>query len=124
VGAMIAGYTLADSHGVQHADPVTYLELVLAPTAIAMLAWEWRRRPLRPELNARNAASGAGMMLAYGLVLAALSLASAAAVAALRETSVVIAALLAAVAARRPPDRGRLAGAVLVAVGVAAISLS
>jgi uncharacterized membrane protein len=124
VGAMIAGYTLADSHGVKHADAVTYLELVLAPTALVMLLVESRSRALRPQVNARNAVSGAGMMLAYGLVLAALSLASAAAVAALRETSVVIAALLAAVAARRAPDRGRLAGAVLVTVGVAVIALS
>ena len=124
VGAMIAGYTLADSHGVKHADAVTYLVLVLAPVALAMVLWESRSRPLRPEIGARNAVSGGGMMLAYGLVLAALSLASAAAVAALRETSVVIAALLAAGSARRRPDRGRLAGAVLVAVGVAVISLS
>jgi drug/metabolite transporter (DMT)-like permease len=56
---------------------------------------------------------------AYILVLAALSRASAASVAAVRETSVVIATVLAAPILHERVGPARLAGAVLVVVGVA-----
>ena len=58
------------------------------------------------------------------MVLAAFRLAPAAPVAAVRESSVVIAALLAAVVLHEQVDRRRLAGAIAVAAGVAAIALS
>jgi uncharacterized membrane protein len=61
---------------------------------------------------------------AYLLVLLALRLASAPAVAAVRETSVVIATALAAVVLRERVGPVRLAGAVLVAGGVALLALS
>jgi uncharacterized membrane protein len=61
---------------------------------------------------------------AYALALAALRLAPAPAVAALRETSVVLAALLAAVFLREPVGLERFTGAVAVAGGVALIALS
>ena len=57
-------------------------------------------------------------------MLAALRLAPAPEVAALRETSVVLAALLAAVFLREPVGLERFAGAVAVAGGVALIALS
>ncbi|MCU1383781.1 MAG: EamA family transporter, partial [Acidobacteria bacterium] len=60
---------------------------------------------------------------AYALVLAALQRASAASVAAVRETSVVIAALLAAVVLKEQVTAARLAGAVLVAAGVALLAI-
>ena len=59
------------------------------------------------------------MWVAYGLVLAALARAEAAPVAAVRETSIVIATLGAALFLGEPVGRSRLAGAVLVAAGVA-----
>ena len=55
-------------------------------------------------------------------MLAALQRASAASVAAVRETSVVIAALLAAVVLKERVGPGRIAGAVLVALGVALLA--
>jgi uncharacterized membrane protein len=58
------------------------------------------------------------------MVLAAFRLAPAAPVAAVRETSVVIAAILAAVVLHEAVGRRRMAGAVLVAAGVAAIVLA
>ncbi len=61
---------------------------------------------------------------AYALVLAALARASAASVAAVRETSVVIAALLAGRVLSERVGPVRLAGAVLVAAGVALVSLT
>jgi uncharacterized membrane protein len=60
---------------------------------------------------------------AYGSVLAALRLADAAPVAAVRESSVVIAAFLAAAFLHENVDARRLGGAVLVVAGVAAIAL-
>jgi drug/metabolite transporter (DMT)-like permease len=60
---------------------------------------------------------------AYALVLAALRLAPAAPVAAVRETSVVIAVALAGIVLHERVGRGRLAGAILVAAGVAILAL-
>jgi drug/metabolite transporter (DMT)-like permease len=59
------------------------------------------------------------MWVAYGLVLAALARAEAAPVAAVRETSVVIATVGAAVFLHERVGPSRLAGAGLVAVGIA-----
>ena len=69
-------------------------------------------------------AVGAGLSVAYLLVLLALRVASAPAVSAVRETSVVIATALAAVLLHERVSRGRLAGSVLVAAGVALLALS
>jgi drug/metabolite transporter (DMT)-like permease len=68
-------------------------------------------------------AAGLAMFGAYALTLAALRLADAAAVAAVRESSVVIATALAAVMLHERVTRERLAGAGLVAAGVGAIAL-
>ena len=57
-------------------------------------------------------------------MLAALRLADAAPVAAVRESSVVIAALLSAVFLHERVDAPRFAGAALVVLGVAAIAYS
>jgi len=120
IGAVIASYTLVDSEAVEHADPIAYLALVVAPSALVY--------PLvtrtRPDLGARSALTGAATFGAFLMVLAAFRLAPAAPVAAVRETSVVIAALLAAVLLHEAVDRRRMAGAVLVAAGVAAIVLA
>jgi drug/metabolite transporter (DMT)-like permease len=120
IGAVIASYTLVDSEGVERADPIAYLALVVAPCALVY--------PLvtkvRPDVGARTAATAAATFGAFLMVLAAFRLAPAAPVAAVRESSVVIAALLAAVVLHERVDRWRLAGAIAVAAGVAAIALS
>jgi drug/metabolite transporter (DMT)-like permease len=120
IGAVIASYTLVDSEGVERADPIAYLALVVAPCALVY--------PLvtkvRPDVGVRTAATAAATFGAFLMVLAAFRLAPAAPVAAVRESSVVIAALLAAVFLHERVDRWRLAGAIAVAAGVAAIALS
>jgi len=123
VAATIAAYTLVDRYGVRHANPLTYLELVLVVPTIAYTAIIGRRRT-RVALMPRTAAAGLAMFGAYALVLAALRLASAASVAAVRESSVVIAVALAAVLLREPVGPRRFAGAVLVAAGVVLIALA
>jgi drug/metabolite transporter (DMT)-like permease len=127
VAACIAGYTLVDNAALEHAAPVPYLELVLAPTAVLYVAGTAALRGPRAvvaELRPATVAAGLGMFGAYALALAALARAEAAPVAAVRESSVVMATGLAAVVLGERVDRRRWAGAVLVVAGVAAIALA
>ena len=120
IGAVIAAYTLIDSEGVERADPIAYLALVLR-RARSFTRSSRRRGPTWGRGTALTAAATFGAFL---MVLAAFRLAPAAPVAAVRESSVVIAALLAAVVLHEQVTGRRLAGAVAVAAGVAAIALS
>ena len=125
IAVTIAGYTLVDKEGIEYASPVAYLELVLLPVAIGAVGWQLatrRRTALRAEIGVATFAAAACSFGAYALVLAALSLAPAAAVAAVRETSILFAVALAAVALRERVGPVRVAGAVLVVVGVALVA--
>jgi drug/metabolite transporter (DMT)-like permease len=126
IAGTIAAYTLVDSRGIEHADPFGYLMLVMAAPAVVYLAGVLAIRgaePVRRELRLETVLAGAASLGAYALALAALKLASAASVAAVRETSVVIAVALAAPVLRERVGARRLAGAVVVASGVALLSL-
>jgi drug/metabolite transporter (DMT)-like permease len=79
---------------------------------------------LRAAATPRAAVVGIAMFGAYAIALAALEIAEAAPVAALRETSVVMATAAAALAARERVPPRRLAGAVIVVAGIAAIALA
>jgi drug/metabolite transporter (DMT)-like permease len=120
IAAAIAAYTLVDAEGVEHADPLAYLALVIAPCALLFPAVVGTR----PDLGARSALTAAATLGAYLMVLAALRLAPAAPVAATRESSIVIAALLAAVFLHERLTAQKLIGAVTVAAGVVAIAYS
>jgi drug/metabolite transporter (DMT)-like permease len=122
IACSIAAYTLVDDEGIRYANAVTYLELTLIAPAVGYalgVAWLKGRAALRAELSPSTVVAGLGMWVAYGLVLAALARAEAAPVAAVRETSVVIATVGAALVLHERVGPARLAGAVLVAVGVA-----
>jgi drug/metabolite transporter (DMT)-like permease len=122
IACSIAAYTLVDDEGIRFANAVTYLELTLIAPALgyaAGLAWVRGGVALRAELVPTTVAAGLGMWVAYGLVLAALARAEPAPVAAVRETSIVIATAGAALFLGEPVPRSRLAGAALVAAGVA-----
>jgi drug/metabolite transporter (DMT)-like permease len=122
IACSIAAYTLVDDRGIEHANAITYLELSLVVPALgyaAGIAAVKGRGALRAEAGPAAIAAGAGMWVAYALVLAALARAEAAPVAAVRETSVVIATVGAAFLLRERVGPGRLAGAALVAAGVA-----
>jgi drug/metabolite transporter (DMT)-like permease len=126
VAACIAGYTVVDKDGLRYADPIPYLWLVLLPVAAGYAAAQVGARgtqALRAETSASTLVAALAMFGAYALALAALRLAPAAAVAAVRESSVVIATALAALVLRERVTAARLAGAVLVVAGVAAIAL-
>jgi drug/metabolite transporter (DMT)-like permease len=127
IGCAIAGYTLVDKDGLQHAAAIPYLELVLVPVALLAVPVVAIRRgvhALHAQLTTSTLAAAVASFGAYALVLAALRLASAPEVAAVRETSVVLAALLAGAFLREHVGIERLAGAAAVAGGVALIALS
>jgi drug/metabolite transporter (DMT)-like permease len=86
----------------------------------------WRARgrtALRAQLGASTVVAGVAIFGAYALVLAALKLASAASVGAVRETSVVIVTAFAAVVLHEAVGWRRWAGAVAVTAGIALIAL-
>ena len=127
IAACIAGYTLTDARGVDHADPLVYLVLVLAPSSLAYFAAIAARggtARLRRELGWTTVFVALASFGAFGLALFALRLASAASVAAVRETSVVIAVALAAPLLGEEVGLRRLAGAVLVVAGVAVLAVA
>jgi uncharacterized membrane protein len=123
IGLAIAGYTLVDSEGLHHADPLAYLFLVAFVSAVAYnagLLATGQGAELKAAFNPRTALTAAAVFGAYAMVLAALELAPATSVAAVRESSVVIAALFAWLFLGEPR---RLSAAALVTAGVAAIAL-
>jgi uncharacterized membrane protein len=126
VGACIAGYTLVDKHGVTHANPIAYLEVVMAMTAFAYLLGVWRLRgaaALREAVSAKTCLAGVGFFGAYALVLLALRLAPAASVAAVRESGVVMVTAVLALSGRERIGAARAIGALAVVAGIALVSL-
>jgi drug/metabolite transporter (DMT)-like permease len=127
IGGSIAAYTLIDKEGVRHADAIPYLWLVLLPVALFALTTAASRRglpALRAQVGPAAVVTAVATFGAYALVLAALRLAPAPDVAAVRETSVVLVAAMAAVFLHERVGIKRLAGAVVVAGGVALLALS
>jgi drug/metabolite transporter (DMT)-like permease len=127
IGCAIAVYTLVDKEGLRHAASIPYLELVMTPVALVAVPVVAVRRgtpALRAQLTVSTTVAAVASFGAYALVLAALRLAPAPEVAAVRETSVVIAALLAGTFLRERVGIERLAGAAAVAGGVALIALA
>lgn len=127
VGGSIAGYTLVDKEGLQHASPIAYLEVVslfYGPAYALALGLRRGVGLVRAQVRGRVVLAGVGVVAAYGLVLAALARAPAAPVAAVRESSVLIAALLAPAVLGERLGAARLAGAAAIAAGVALVALS
>ena len=127
IASCIAAYTLVDKRGLRHAGAIPYLELgMIGPSLVyAGAVARWKGLPaLRAAFRPATFAAGLATFGAYALMLAALQRASAASVAAVRETSVVLATLLAGRLLRERVGPGRLAGAALVAGGVALLALS
>ena len=124
-GACIAGYTIVDSHGLDHAAALPYLWVVMAITTAGYLPFVASRRgaaALRSALRWETVVAAVLFFVAYLLVLAALRLAEPGPVAAVRETSVVLATALGYLVLHEPVTRARMAGALVVVTGVAVIS--
>ena len=125
IAGTIAGYTLADNQGIEHASAIAYLELVLAPVAVAALvayAAAGRLAEVRQQVGVPTVAAALGTFGAYALALAALERAPAAPVAAVRETSVLFAVGLGALVLHERVTGMRVVGTVLVVVGVVLVA--
>ena len=113
---------MLDRYGIRHASAFAYLVLVMLPPAVLYAPAVGLRR-VRRAVSRETILVGVLSAAAYALVLLALRRASAPSVSAVRETSVVIATVLAAVFLKERVGPARLAGAALVACGVALLAL-
>jgi len=125
-GVAIAAYSAVDRVGVQLMSPVAY-GVILFSVATALLA-AWVAFSPRPATSAdeaswaRSAAAGIMAMLAYILVLVALSIAPLVIVAPLRESAIILVSGWGAIrlgeASGRSDAIRRLGAAVLLVVGI------
>lgn len=120
----IAAYTVTDAAGARAAGSphgyTLWLFLVDGILFVALVVWR-RGRALAGVARASwrpGLAGGAMSLAAYWLVIWALTVAPAAGVAALRETSVLFAALIGAYLLHEPLGRWRVAAAGVVTAGV------
>ncbi len=126
---IIAAYTLVDGVGTRlSANPLSYCLwlFLLDPLPILIFAYARHRAGVWQYMHRRWLPCTIGGLLtisAYGIVLWAMTRAPIAAVAALRETSVIFAALIGAIFLREGFGAARIAGAVLVVGGIAALRI-
>jgi drug/metabolite transporter (DMT)-like permease len=129
-GLSIAGYTICDGIGGRAAgDVLGYIAwlFVLNAVPFGLIVALWRRHDLASQLGASWRASVLGgvlALIAYGLVIWAMSRAPMASVSALRETSVIMAALIGTRLLREPFGRRRVVAASVVALGVVLLEAS
>lgn len=130
VGLTIAAYTVVDGLGGRASGNVIgYVAALNIVTGLWVCGAALAQRPvafvhaLRKRWR-RGVVGGTMMLLAYLIVVYAMTLAQMAQVAALRETSVIFAALLGTVFLREPLGRRRVAIAAVVAGGIALIAVS
>jgi drug/metabolite transporter (DMT)-like permease len=108
IACFIAAYTLVDKYGIRYAAPFVYLELSMLLSGLgysAAIVRSARRSRFARRVGLGHGRRGLATFGAYGFVLAALQRASAASVAAVRETSIVIAAAFAALVLKEPVGR-------------------
>ncbi len=130
VGLAIATYTVLDGIGARvSGQPVAYAAFLniasFVPVAVVVLAWR-RREAVRLVVSDWRAGlvGGTLMVLAYGIVIFAMTRAPIASVAALRETSVVIAAVIGTRLLGEPFGARRIIAALVVLAGVVTIIAS
>ena len=127
--AIIATYTLIDGAGARAAgNPWSYAFWLMFVEGLPFAAWvAWKRGRTAVDYLLsrwrRAALGGFASVAAYAIVLWAMTLAPVAVVAALREVSVVFAALIGTLFLRERFGWTRLAGAIGVTLGVAALRL-
>ena len=126
---LISLYTLVDGTGARASgNPAAYVAWLIFLEGIPYVAWVVAKRG-RPALDFLRASSRNGLftggcsLAAYAIVLWAMTRAPIAAVAALRETSVLFAALFGSLWLKEGFGWRRVAGAVSVAAGIAALKL-
>jgi drug/metabolite transporter (DMT)-like permease len=127
--AIIASYTLVDASGARASGSAAgYVSWLIFLEGLPFLLWVLRQRGRAGVQYIRGSAprgliGGACSLAAYGIVLWAMTRAPVAAVAALRETSVLFAALMGSLWLKEGFGLARIAGAVSVVLGIAALKL-
>lgn len=125
-GVMIAGYTSLDRVGTRLIEPFTYAAVIWVSGALLLAVWVrfvagGRLWAGGPEENRRAAVGGVLTLVAYLLILVALSVAPLTAVAPLRESATVIVAAWGAVRLGEAASRGdatrRIAASAVIVLG-------
>ena len=130
VGLSIATYTLLDGIGARlSGQPIAYAAILnivsFVPVAAVVLVWRRRDAVALVVREWRNGLIGGTLMvLAYSIVIFAMTLAPIASVAALRETSVIIAAVIGTRLMGEPFGTRRVIAACVVTAGVVMILAS
>jgi drug/metabolite transporter (DMT)-like permease len=126
---IIASYTLVDGFGVRHSDASTaYTLWVFLLTGIPLVCWVIvanRRRAFR-HIGVNwvvGLLGGSGTLVAYSLVLWAMTKAPVAVVAALRETSILFGTIISVLVLKERLGR-RLAAACIIALGAIVLRLT
>jgi drug/metabolite transporter (DMT)-like permease len=128
-GLTIGSYSVVDKVGVGYTGPISYIFLVFSVCSLVLVPYMWlvksqaiRRewRDNRPSILAVGVMSLCGFLL----VLFALTVSQVSYVAPVREISVVFGAVLGALVLREPFARVKIAGSVLIFVGIVLISLA
>ncbi|WP_426055926.1 EamA family transporter [Janthinobacterium sp. PSPC2-1] len=120
---VIASYTLIDGIGVRLSGaPAAYTMWIFVLNGAGLLLWTVLRRPADLLAYAQTqwhlaAFGGVGTLASYGLALWAMTQASVAAIAALRETSILFAIAIAALFLREKISPRRYLAIVLIAAG-------
>lgn len=127
-GLIIATYSVCDGIGVRlSGSPFGYMAwLFFLEFPVVLFALFMRRRALVETARANwrfGVTAGVSAVLAYGLVIFASAFAPIAIVSALRETSVVFAAAIGTVMLKERPWQERVGSSVLVAGGVALMTV-
>ena len=127
LGICIGTYSVADGIGIRQSGTATgYMGWLFLCEAPVPLAIALHRRRNRGRFASRTLIlgllGGVAAVTAYGLVLYVKTIAPLGAVSALRESSVIIAAMIGVVVFGERPWRGRVLAAVIVALGVIAVS--
>lgn len=129
LGLCIGVYSTADGIGIRQAGTATgYMGWLFLCEAPVPLVIALQRRRNRGRFAARTLVygllGGVAAVTAYGLVLYVKTISPLGAVSAVRESSVIIAALIGVFFFGERPWRGRIVAAVIVALGVVALSLA
>lgn len=129
-GVFIGAYSVTDGVGVRLSGTATGYTIwmcllwgVAAPLTYGFVR-DWRSLARSPRQTAVAAAGGLVSLLAYGIVIFAMSLGPMGAVSALRETSVVFAAVIGRIFLKERLSAYRLLACAIVAIGAVCIGLS
>ncbi len=129
-GLLISLYTVVDKVGVGYLDPLVYMYLFTALYSLLYgpyVLWTSGLKAVKTELHANAlpiAVVGFLMVFTYVMVLYAMTMSKVSYVAAARELSVVFGAGMGTMLLKESYGRSKLAGSLLIALGVTMIGLA